>query len=78
MVEAVTTHDLQWSASSRKPPDHSLSVEKIAKDLAVKLAAHPDISWCSITVENLSQGFSTFATIEWPEEDININCNHIH
>lgn len=78
MVEDVTTHGLQWSASSLKPPDHNLSVEKIAKDLAVKLASHPDISWCSITVENLSQGFSTFATIEWPEEDMNFNRNRIH
>ncbi|MEW6518401.1 MAG: GTP cyclohydrolase I FolE2 [Thermodesulfobacteriota bacterium] len=76
MVEEVTSHDLRWSASSVKPPAHTLSVEKIAKDLAVKLAGHPDISWCSITVENLSQGFSTFATIEWPEEDFNLNRIH--
>ncbi|MBI5558402.1 MAG: GTP cyclohydrolase I FolE2 [Deltaproteobacteria bacterium] len=78
MVEDVTCHGLQWSASSPKPPDYTLSVEKIAKDLAVKLSGHPDINWCSITVENLSQGFSTFATIEWPEEAVNFNPNSVH
>ena len=78
MVEDVTSHDLRWSVSSVKPLDYTLSVERIAKDLAEKLASHPDINWCSITVENLSQGFSTFATIEWPEEDLNCNRNCIH
>ncbi len=69
MVEEVTSHNLQWSTSSQKPSNSPLSVEKIAKQLADKLTHHPDISWCSITVENLSQGFSTFATIEWPEKN---------
>lgn len=78
MVEDVTTHDLRWSTATAKPPGQSLTVEKFAKDLAGKLTGHPNIIWCSITVENLSQGFSTFATIEWPEEDLNFNRNRIH
>ena len=73
MVEDVTSHDLQWSASSPKPPDSSLSVEQIAKNLGKTLAGHPNISWCSITVENLSQGFSTFATIEWSDTNSSAN-----
>ncbi|MCB2182850.1 MAG: GTP cyclohydrolase I FolE2 [Desulfobulbaceae bacterium] len=67
MVEDVTSHDLKWSLSSVKPAEYSLSVEKIAKDLGQKLSSHANISWCSVTVENFCQGFSTFATIEWPE-----------
>ncbi len=78
MVEAITSHDLRWAAVKDRIPENSLTVEKFAKDLADKLSGHPNISWCSITVENLSQGFSTFATIEWPEKDLNINRNNIH
>jgi GTP cyclohydrolase I len=78
MAEGVTSHDLQWSASAAAPPEYPLSVEKIAKDLSVKLASHPAISWCSITVENLSQGYSTFAVIEWSAEDTNDNRNRTH
>jgi GTP cyclohydrolase I len=78
MVEAVTSHDLRWSAAAGAPTDYPLSVEKIAQDLAGRLASHPAIRWCSITVENLSQGFSTFAVIEWAAEDSNFNRNRVH
>ena len=68
MVEDVTSHDLKWSAASPKPSPPPLSVEQIARDLGDKLSDNTDISWCSITVENLSQGFSTFATVEWGDK----------
>ena len=71
MVEEVTSHNLSWSKSAT--PAHSLSVEQIAKTLGKKLADQPDISWFSLQVENLSEGYSTFARLEWPE---NAGENH--
>jgi GTP cyclohydrolase IB len=65
MVEEVTGHHLTWPLTSSGPGD--LSVEKIAKALGRKLTDHPDISWFTVTVENLAEGFNTFATLEWPE-----------
>ncbi len=66
MVEEVTSHDLLWPEKNSSGPDTSLSVEKITKSLGEKLAAHPHIRWFSVTVENLAEGYSTFATLEWP------------
>ena len=66
MAEEVTTHKLDWPM----PPPASgdlLSVEQITKALGQKLTSHPHIRWFSITVENLSAGFNTFASLEWPE-----------
>ncbi len=63
MVETVTSHNLKWSRKTPKPVNYYLSVEKIAKALGEKLAKHPDIKWFEVRVENLSEGFSTFATI---------------
>ncbi|MEA2083845.1 MAG: hypothetical protein U9O82_06295 [Thermodesulfobacteriota bacterium] len=68
MVENVTSHNLCWP---EEPPDPSqnnhLSVEKLAKAIGNKLADSRDISWFAVTVENLSEGFSTFASLEGPE-----------
>lgn len=64
LVEEVTSHDLQWSIDTPKPANHPLSVEQLAKELGRRLDAHQDIAWFSITVENLAEGYSTFATIE--------------
>ena len=63
MVEKITSHNLKWSIGMPKPSNYDLSVEKIAKALGKKLSAHPDIQWFEVSVENLSKGFSTFATI---------------
>ena len=63
MVEKITSHNLKWSVEMPKPSNYDLSVEKIAKALGKKLSAHPDIQWFEVSVENLSKGFSTFATI---------------
>jgi len=49
-----------------REPGGGLSVESIAKGLGRKLSGHPDIRWLSITVENLAEGYSTFACLEWP------------
>ncbi len=77
LVEEVTSHDLQWSPTALPSPDSSLSVEKIARDLGEKLASHPAVRWFSVTVENLSRGFSTFATIEWPDDTLSTPSNPI-
>jgi GTP cyclohydrolase I len=45
-----------------------LSVEKIAKALGRKFSGNNDISRFSITVENLSEGYKTFAILEGPQE----------
>ncbi|HBI15187.1 MAG TPA: hypothetical protein DDY20_06680 [Desulfobulbaceae bacterium] len=68
LVEEVTRHDLNWPAGGGDA-EQTLSVENITKALAAKLEKHPAIRWFSILVENLSQGYSTFASLEWPEED---------
>ena len=59
-------------AGCRRPVDDSgaepvLTVEGITKALGKDLAAHPEIIWFNIMVENLAEGYSTFAAIEWPE-----------
>jgi hypothetical protein len=45
-----------------------LSVEKIAKAVGRKFSANSDISRFSITVENLSEGYKTFAILDGPQE----------
>lgn len=65
MVEEVTAHHLAWPIIPASPRD--LSVEKMAKALGRTFSDHPDISWFVVTVENLAEGFNTFASLEWPE-----------
>lgn len=55
------------------PTDHLsneslLSVEKIAKALGRKLSANGDISSFTVTVENLSEGYKTFAILDGPQK----------
>ncbi len=45
-----------------------LSVEKIAKAVGRKFSAHADILQFSVTVENLSEGYKTFAILDGPQE----------
>lgn len=40
------------------------SVESVTRNLGHVVAGHPAISWCSIVVENLADGYSTFASLE--------------
>jgi hypothetical protein len=52
-----------------QPSEESLlSVEKIAKAVGKKFSANNDISRFSITVENLSEGYKTFAILNGPQE----------
>ena len=48
-------------------PSHILSVEKIVKALGSRFTGNNDILCFSITVENLAEGYKTFATLDWPE-----------
>ncbi len=48
-----------------KDREFTLSVENMAKALGESLSGHPHIKWFSVLVDNLSEGFSTFATIQW-------------
>ena len=68
LAEEVTSHNLQWSSLAVKPQENTLSVESIAKSLGGKLTAQTDISWFTVTVKNFARGFSTFATLEGPEQ----------
>lgn len=43
------------------PPD---SVEAVTQNLGKIFTGYPDISWYSIVVENLTEGFATFASLE--------------
>ncbi len=49
----------------------NLSVEEITRALGDALMKHPDIRWFSIRVENLSEGYSMFSTLEWTTHEIN-------
>lgn len=64
MVEEVTSHDLCWPVSPDCPQKYTLSVEGITTALGRKLESHPAIAWFFVLVENLSQGYNTFAATQ--------------
>jgi len=66
LVEEVTSHDLCWPAA-KTCAEYTLSVESITTALGRKLENHPAIAWFSVLVENLSQGYNTFASLEWQD-----------
>ncbi len=55
-------------ATDHLPQETILSVEKIAKALGSKFSANNDILIFSVTVENLSEGYKTFAILDGPQE----------
>lgn len=64
----------QHGSGSTVPADHGaeksiLSVEEIARDLGRKFSGNNDISRFSVTVENLSEGYKTFAILDGPQEE---------
>jgi GTP cyclohydrolase I len=60
--------DYENVSSSNQLPDKSmLSVEKITKALGRKLSDHHDIRSFTVTVENLSEGYKTFAILDGPQ-----------
>ena len=64
LVEEVVSHQLPWTEKGGRENER-LSVEAMAKALGNKLSTHKDIKWFSLIVENLSDGFDTFASLEW-------------
>jgi GTP cyclohydrolase I len=66
LVEEVTSPDLCWP-TPETCMEYTLSVESITTALGRKLENHPAIAWFSILVENLSQGYNTFASLEWQD-----------
>ena len=78
MVEEVIgqshKEDKQGSSVEFPPRDFwqkemLLSVEELAKALGRKFSTHNDIRSFSVTVENLSQGYKTFAILDGPQEE---------
>lgn len=68
MVEEITSHNLNWADAPRQAAASDLSVESITRAIGEKLSENPDLSWFSVTVRNLAEGFTTFATLEGPED----------
>ncbi|MHB1380346.1 MAG: GTP cyclohydrolase, FolE2/MptA family, partial [Desulfurivibrionaceae bacterium] len=64
LVEEVTSHDLCWP-TAEACAEYTLSVESITTALGRTLENHAAIAWFSVLVENLSQGYNTFASLEW-------------
>jgi GTP cyclohydrolase I len=50
------------------------SVESITRHLGRIVAAHPAIAWFSIEVENLANGYATFATLESGSQKTEDRC----
>jgi hypothetical protein len=59
----------QFPAGNVLQAEMMLSVEELAKALGRKFSSHIDILSFSVTVENLSQGYKTFAILDWPQEE---------
>ena len=66
-VEEVTSHNLNWSDYPCEATESYLSVEKITKAIGENLRRLSDIKWFTVTVKNLAESHSTFASLEWPE-----------
>jgi hypothetical protein len=57
----------ETSATIQLSENSMLSVEKITKALGRKLSDNNDILSFTITVENLSEGYKTFAILDGPQ-----------
>ncbi len=69
-VEEVTSHHHRCSDYNTGDDGNTLSVENITKEIGDKLAGLGDhIRWFTVTVKNFSEGYSTFASLEWPEKE---------
>ena len=73
MVEEVICHQQQNGSSAVSGT--FFSVEEITRALGEKIAGHPDITRFSVTVENLAEGYSTFASLQWPEDAEGVGDN---
>lgn len=66
IIDRGLDYDIALSAG-RLSDKSMLSVEKITKALGRKLSGNEDILSFSITVENLSEGYKTFAILDGPQ-----------
>ena len=63
IVDGILNHDVTYQTNQSPSEKQILSAEQLAKDLAFALKSNDAICWFQVTVENLAEGFSTFATI---------------
>ncbi len=63
LVDKALSHNVTYQIGQAPSEKQILSAEQIAKDLGHALHHNNDIRWFQVTVENLAEGFSTFATI---------------
>lgn len=68
LVDGILSHDVTYEAGHPPLAQQILSAEQLAKDLGAALETNKAISWFQVTVENLAEGFSTFATIASEEK----------
>jgi len=67
MIEEVISSHQNLSSHGDADSGELLSAEDLSLALGEQLANHGDIRWFSIVVENLADGYSTFASMESPE-----------
>lgn len=63
IVDSVVSHKVTYQAGQPPSEKQILSAEQIAQDLGQALQDNDAIRWFQVTVENLAEGFATFATI---------------
>jgi len=65
--EVVSRQGQHTPACDTDRDDKNLAVEQITKAIGARLAGLSDnIHWFTVNVKNFSEGFNTFATLEWP------------
>lgn len=64
LVEEVTRSHLSRNTGEKSSAVPLLSVEQLTAELGQKLTEQTDISWFSVQIENLSEGYSTFASLD--------------
>jgi GTP cyclohydrolase I len=63
IVDGILSHNVTYQTGQSPSEKQILSAEQLTKDLALALKNNQAIRWFQVTVENLAEGFSTFATI---------------
>ena len=67
--QALEVSGQSSSGGGLRGAEMMLSVEELAKALGRKFSSHNDIFSFSVTVENLSQGYKTFAILDGPQQE---------
>lgn len=69
-VEEVTAgRNNPDSCGNGTSPTEEPTVESLTKSLGERLRSVSDIAWFSVRVENFAEDYTTFALLEWPEEN---------